>query len=101
MNGMVKQVYDLGVPLNLHANGDGGDRRVPHGPRVRARPTTSARTAERDDDSLPVHPHATRSRSSSRYKIRPSFYTLHTYYFAEAHIANRGAGAGGITDSRH
>ena len=24
------------------------------------------------------------------YKIRPSFYTLHTYYFAEAHIANRG-----------
>ena len=24
------------------------------------------------------------------YKIRPSFYTLHTNYFAEAHIANRG-----------
>jgi predicted amidohydrolase YtcJ len=24
------------------------------------------------------------------YKIRPSFYTLHTYYFAEAHLANRG-----------
>ena len=24
------------------------------------------------------------------YKIRPSFYTLHTYYFAEAHIKNRG-----------
>lgn len=26
------------------------------------------------------------------YKIRPSFYTLRTYYFAEAYIANRGAG---------
>jgi predicted amidohydrolase YtcJ len=26
-----------------------------------------------------------------KYKIRPSFYTLHTYYFAEAHIANRGS----------
>jgi len=25
-----------------------------------------------------------------KYKIRPSFYTLHTFYFAEAHIANRG-----------
>jgi hypothetical protein len=24
------------------------------------------------------------------YKIRPSFYMPHTYYFAEAHIANRG-----------
>jgi predicted amidohydrolase YtcJ len=24
------------------------------------------------------------------YKIRPSYYTLHTYYFADAHIANRG-----------
>src|SRR5208283_1317642 len=25
-----------------------------------------------------------------QYKITPSLYTLHTYYFAEAHIANRG-----------
>jgi heat shock protein HslJ len=25
-----------------------------------------------------------------KYKIRPSFYTLHTFYFADAHIANRG-----------
>ncbi len=25
-----------------------------------------------------------------RYKVRPSFYTLHTFYFAEAHIKNRG-----------
>ena len=24
------------------------------------------------------------------YHFRPSFYTLHTYYFADAHIANRG-----------
>jgi predicted amidohydrolase YtcJ len=24
------------------------------------------------------------------YAIRPSFYTLHTYYFADAHIRNRG-----------
>ncbi len=24
------------------------------------------------------------------YKVRPSFYTLHTFYFAEAHVANRG-----------
>lgn len=27
---------------------------------------------------------------SSRSKIRPSLYTLHTYYFAKTHIANRG-----------
>jgi hypothetical protein len=26
------------------------------------------------------------------YRIRPSYYTLHTYYFADAHIANRGPG---------
>jgi hypothetical protein len=24
------------------------------------------------------------------YKVRPSFYTLHTFYFAEAHLKNRG-----------
>jgi heat shock protein HslJ len=27
-----------------------------------------------------------------QYKVRPSFYTLHTFYFAEAHLANRGKG---------
>jgi predicted amidohydrolase YtcJ len=25
-----------------------------------------------------------------KYGIRPSFYTLHTYYFYEAHLKNRG-----------
>jgi predicted amidohydrolase YtcJ len=25
-----------------------------------------------------------------KYKVRPSFYTLHTYYFYEAHLKNRG-----------
>jgi heat shock protein HslJ len=25
-----------------------------------------------------------------KYKVRPSFYTLHTFYFADAHLANRG-----------
>jgi predicted amidohydrolase YtcJ len=25
-----------------------------------------------------------------QYRIRPSFYTLHTFYFYEAHLANRG-----------
>jgi hypothetical protein len=25
-----------------------------------------------------------------QYTIRPSFYTLHTYYFADAHVKNRG-----------
>lgn len=29
------------------------------------------------------------------YKIRPSFYTLHTHYFAEAHVENRGPEQGG------
>ena len=25
-----------------------------------------------------------------QYRVRPSFYTLHTFYFADAHITNRG-----------
>ena len=83
----VKQVYDMGVPLNLHANGDGAidcfcarTRRRP--------PATSARTA-----TTMIHSQFVRQDQLDKYvayKIRPSFYTLHTYYFAEAHIANRG-----------
>jgi predicted amidohydrolase YtcJ/heat shock protein HslJ len=86
---MVKKVYDLNVPLNLHCNGDaaidsflaayekarGGDYSRPWNVT-----TIHAQFIRKDQIAKHV-----------RYKIRPSFYTLHTYYFADAHIANRGA----------
>ncbi len=89
VNQMVKKVYDLGVPLILHCQRRRRDRRLLQGARVRRAPAISARTW----NVTTIHAQFTRKDQIPKfveYKIRPSFYTLHTYYFAEAHIANRG-----------
>ena len=88
VNQMVKRVYGMGVPLILHCNGDAsidgflkayefaraGDFTKPWN-------VTTIHTQFMRKDQIPKF---------VQYKVRPSFYTLHTYYFAEAHIANRG-----------
>jgi predicted amidohydrolase YtcJ len=89
INGMVKRVYELGVPLNLHANGDGAIDAF-----FTAHEFAAADDLGRDRNVTMIHAQFTRRDQIDKYvayKIRPSFYTLHTYYFAEAHIANRGA----------
>jgi predicted amidohydrolase YtcJ len=84
----VKGVYDLGVPLDLHANGDGA---------IDAFFTAHEAAAAGDLGSqrhvTMVHSQFARKDQLDKfvqYRIRPSFYTLHTYYFADAHIKNRG-----------
>ena len=84
----VKVVYDLGVPLNLHANGDGAIDAF-----LRAHEKVAADDLGKDRNVTMIHAQFARKDQLDKfvqYKIRPSFYTLHTYYFAEAHIANRG-----------
>jgi hypothetical protein len=84
----VKAVYDLGVPLNLHANGDGAIDAF-----LRAHEKAAADDPGKDRRVTMIHSQFVRKDQLDKYvayKIRPSFYTLHTYYFAEAHIANRG-----------
>lgn len=85
---MVKRVYDLGVPLNLHANGDAAIDLF-----LRAHESAAAPDLERSRRVTLIHSQFVRPDQLdkyARYKIRPSLYTLHTYYFAQAHIANRG-----------
>lgn len=85
---MVKRVYDLGVPLNLHANGDGAIDAF-----LKAHETVAGADLTRDRRVTLIHAQFTRPDHIPKfveYKVRPSFYTLHTYYFAEAHIKNRG-----------
>lgn len=87
-NQMVKKVYDLRVPLILHCNGDAAIDAF----------LTAYELARAGDYSRPwnvttIHSQFMRKDQIPKfvtYKVRPSFYTLHTYYFAEAHIANRG-----------
>jgi len=84
----VKAVYDLGVPLNLHANGDGAIDAF-----LMAHEFAAAGDLSKDRNVTMIHAQFTRKDQIAKYvqyRIRPSFYTLHTYYFAEAHIKNRG-----------
>lgn len=88
VNQMVKKVYDLGVPLNLHANGDGAIDAF-----FEAHEFAAAGELSKDRKITMIHAQFARKDQIDKfvqYRIRPSFYTLHTYYFAEAHIANRG-----------
>jgi predicted amidohydrolase YtcJ len=88
VNDMVAKVYDMGVPLNLHANGDGAIDAF-----FEAHEAVAADDLSKDRNVTMIHAQFTRPDQIAKfvdYKIRPSFYTLHTYYFADAHIANRG-----------
>lgn len=84
----VKAVYDMGVPLNLHANGDGAIDAF-----LRVHEKAAAGDLGKERNITVIHSQFVRKDQLDKYvqyKILPSFYTLHTYYFAEAHMANRG-----------
>jgi len=76
------------VPLTLHCNGDAAIDAF----------LTAYEFARAGDYSRPwnvttIHTQFMRKDQIPKfvqYKVRPSFYTLHTFYFAEAHLANRG-----------
>ena len=88
LNALVARVYGLGVPLIIHTNGDASIDLF-----------LNAYEKVRDGDFshywnvTTIHTQFVRPDQIDRfvdYGIRPSFYTLHTYYFADAHEANRG-----------
>ena len=88
VNKMVEKVYTLNVPLNLHANGDGAIDAF-----FKAHQYAARNDLEKDRNITMIHAQFAREDQLDyfvKYQIRPSFYTLHTYYFAEAHLANRG-----------
>jgi len=88
INKLVKQVYEWNVPLILHCNGDAAIDAF----------LTAYEAARAGDLSRPwnvttIHTQFMRKdhiEKFVKYKIRPSFYTLHTFYFATAHKDNRG-----------
>ncbi len=88
INKGLKAVYDLGVPVTFHANGDGAIDTL-----IKAHEFAAADDLTKYRNVTIVHAQFTRKDQIPKYvqyKMRPSFYTLHTYYFAEAHIAQRG-----------
>jgi predicted amidohydrolase YtcJ len=88
INESLRNVYSLGVPVTFHANGDGAIDAL-----LEAHEFAAADDPTKYRNVTAIHAQFTRKDQIPRfvkYKIRPSFYTLHTFYFAEAHIANRG-----------
>jgi predicted amidohydrolase YtcJ len=85
---MVKKVYDLGLPLNLHANGDAAIDMF-----LRAHQYAAADEPGRERHTTVIHSQFVRPDQLDKYvdySITPSLYTEHTYYFADTHILNRG-----------
>ena len=88
LDAYVQRVHDMKVPLLVHANGDAAidlmldaiDKAVGGQPDPNWRVTLIHGQFVRKDqlDRL------------KKYGVTPSFYTLHTFYFADAHIRNRG-----------
>ncbi|MCB1503237.1 MAG: amidohydrolase family protein [Bauldia sp.] len=91
-NKMVKKVHDLDVPLIIHTNGDAAIDAF----------LEAYKFAREGDDGRPwnvttIHTQFLRKDQIPAFVengIRPSFYTLHTFYFADTHIANRGEAQG-------
>ncbi len=87
-NEMIKKVYGMNVPLILHCNGDAaidafleGYEFARDGDFSKPWNVTSIHSQFMRKDQMPKF---------INYDIRPSFYTLHAYYFYEAHLKNRG-----------
>ena len=88
LNQLVKHVYALNVPLIVHTNGDAAIDMF----------LKAYELARNGDFSRPwnvttIHTQFMRKdhiEKFVKYRIRPSFYTLHTFYFATAHTNNRG-----------
>jgi predicted amidohydrolase YtcJ len=88
INQGLRKVYGLGVPVTFHVNGDAAIDSL-----IKAHEFAAADDLTKDRNVTAIHAQFTRKDQIPlyvKYKIRPSFYTLHTYYFAEAHIKNRG-----------
>ena len=84
----VKKVYDLGLPLNAHANGDAAIDML-----FRAHEAAATGDLTKDRHVTVIHSQFVRADQLDKfvaYKFIPSFFTLHTFYFGDVHVLNRG-----------
>jgi len=88
LNGMFKTCYDNGLQVITHANGDAGIDAV-----LKGHEFGVAGAADKDRRTVIIHSQLVRKDQLQKYvdyKMIPSFYTEHTFFFGEAHIKNRG-----------
>jgi predicted amidohydrolase YtcJ len=83
-----KKVYALGLPLNAHANGDAAVDML-----LRAHEEAAADDLTKDRHVTIIHSQFVRADQLDKYvtyKMTPSFFTEHTFYFGDTHLLNRG-----------
>jgi hypothetical protein len=88
LNGMFKKCYDNGLQVIAHANGDAGIDAV-----LKAHEFAAPDSLDKDRRTTIIHSQFVRKDQLQKYadyKMIPSFYTEHTFFFGEAHIKNRG-----------
>ncbi len=84
----VKRVYDLGLPLNIHANGDAAIDML-----LRVHEYAAAGDLSKERHVTVIHSQFVRLDQMDKfatYRITPSFFTLHAFYFGDTHVQNRG-----------
>jgi len=88
INEMVKSVYDAGLPLNVHCNGDAAVDNF-----LRAHELALGDRKAGDHRTSIIHCQFVREDQLDKiaeWKLIPSFYTEHTFFFGSTHIRNRG-----------
>lgn len=88
VNQMLKNVYDKGLQSTFHANGDGAIDMC-----IKAHEYASGDDPTRKRRTTIIHSQFVREDQLDKYveyKMIPSLYTEHTFFFADAHIKNRG-----------
>lgn len=87
-NQLLKRIYDAGLQSNFHANGDAAIDMC-----IKAHEFASAGNPTKDRRTTVIHGQFSRKDQLDKfleYKMIPSFYTEHTYFFADTHVKNRG-----------
>jgi predicted amidohydrolase YtcJ len=88
VNEMLKKVYDSGIQSIFHANGDAAIDMC-----IKAHEYASGDDFSKDRRTTVIHSQFVRPDQLDIYVkegLLASFYTEHTYFFANAHIRNRG-----------
>jgi predicted amidohydrolase YtcJ len=89
LNEMVKKVYDGGATLYVHCNGDAAIDAL-----LEAHRFAAGADPARPRGTVGVHSQFIRRDQLEKYaawRITPSFFTIHCFYFGDTHVANRGA----------
>jgi predicted amidohydrolase YtcJ len=88
LNQMVKSVYDKNLPLLIHVNADGAIDMA-----LKAHEYASAGNPGKERRTVMIHSQFIRKdqlKKYAEYNLIPSFFTEHTFFFADVYIKSRG-----------